>query len=90
MSGPFVSPLCFLTPQVLREETLRHSQDSDIILLGAISEVWLKFLSLLWLNSFIWGIMLFIYLCTLMMQDKIYFVVMVFVTYEVVDHDIFI
>ncbi|MDN8812094.1 hypothetical protein Q0M12_13940, partial [Staphylococcus aureus] len=56
----------------------------------AISEVWIKFLSLLWLNSFIWGIMLFIYLCTMMMQDKSYFIVMVFVTYEIVDLGIFI
>ena len=52
MSDPFVSPSFFRFPQVLSEETLRLTQDSDIILLGATSEVWLKFLSLLWLNSF--------------------------------------
>ena len=92
MSDPFVSSSSFRSPfpQVLREETLRHSQDSDIILLGAISEVWLKFWSLLWLDSFIWGIMLFIYLCTLMMQDRSYFIVMVFLTYGIVCHGILI
>ena len=86
MSDPVVSPSFFCFPQVLREETLRLNQESDIILQGATSEVRLKFLSLLWLNSFDLGkIMFFIFSCTLMMQDRSYFIVMVFVTYEIVD-----